>query len=205
MESKIITFASQKGGVGKSTICVHVATYLANKSHSVVIIDCDLQNSIFEYSSLLGDNKLVTIKRGNSNANELFNELNDLNGKFDFILLDTAGKLESDINGLCVEVSDLLITPFNLSSYDLLALTNYKQKIKELHPEKKHYFLMNKKKRVKEVAEFTQFMKTYNIDLFTNQLPDKRVYVREINFNNSLNETVFIGLMNEIESLIEKL
>ena len=38
----IVTFANQKGGVGKTTLCVTFANYLVAKGVRVVIIDCDL-------------------------------------------------------------------------------------------------------------------------------------------------------------------
>ena len=47
MENKIIVFANQKGGVGKTTICTLFANYLAQKNKDVLVIDADLQKSIF--------------------------------------------------------------------------------------------------------------------------------------------------------------
>lgn len=44
--NRIIVFANQKGGVGKSTLCVLFADYLAEKRQPVAIIDADLQQSI---------------------------------------------------------------------------------------------------------------------------------------------------------------
>ena len=42
----IITFANQKGGVGKTTLCACFANYLALKGVKVRIVDCDRQQSI---------------------------------------------------------------------------------------------------------------------------------------------------------------
>ena len=44
----IVTFANQKGGVGKTTLCVTFANYLVTKGVRLVIIDCDFQHSIIE-------------------------------------------------------------------------------------------------------------------------------------------------------------
>ena len=41
--NKIIVFANQKGGVGKSTLCILLADYLAYWRKDVCIIDTDLQ------------------------------------------------------------------------------------------------------------------------------------------------------------------
>ena len=44
----IVTFANQKGGVGKTTLCVTFANYLVTKGVRVVVIDCDFQHSIMK-------------------------------------------------------------------------------------------------------------------------------------------------------------
>ena len=42
----IITFANQKGGVGKSTLCAMFATYVASLGYPVRVVDCDGQTTI---------------------------------------------------------------------------------------------------------------------------------------------------------------
>lgn len=46
MKNRIVVFANQKGGVGKSTLCILFANYLAYKRKPVCIIDTDLQKTI---------------------------------------------------------------------------------------------------------------------------------------------------------------
>ena len=42
----IITFANQKGGVGKTTLCTLFANYLVGHRKKVLVIDCDVQQTI---------------------------------------------------------------------------------------------------------------------------------------------------------------
>lgn len=42
-----IVFANQKGGVGKTTLCMLFANYLASQNKPVCVVDTDLQRSIF--------------------------------------------------------------------------------------------------------------------------------------------------------------
>ena len=41
----IIVVANSKGGVGKSTLAVHLAAWLHEQGHEVTLADCDTQHS----------------------------------------------------------------------------------------------------------------------------------------------------------------
>lgn len=56
---KIIAFANQKGGVGKTTTCVNVATYMALMNKKVLILDLDPQGNA---TSAVGINKSKDLK-----------------------------------------------------------------------------------------------------------------------------------------------
>lgn len=49
MKNRIIIFSNIKGGVGKTTLCALFASYLAEKGCPVIVIDADLQASLYRH------------------------------------------------------------------------------------------------------------------------------------------------------------
>ncbi len=47
--TKVLTFASSKGGTGKSTLCVNLSAYFAKLGKQVMILDVDPQRSSYEW------------------------------------------------------------------------------------------------------------------------------------------------------------
>jgi cellulose biosynthesis protein BcsQ len=55
----VITLASRKGGVGKSTLTAHLAAYAHLMGHRCMVVDADPQGSLTLWHSMRADNGLV--------------------------------------------------------------------------------------------------------------------------------------------------
>lgn len=130
-ESKIIVVANQKGGVGKSTVCMTLANYLALELKFRVggIIDTDFQKSVL-------NRRKSDIERNEGTSNtpsyevtsfELDNYANipdlvDVLRKTGMIyIFDTPGLINHQGIVVLLALADYIIVPF---SYDALTITS---------------------------------------------------------------------------------
>jgi len=63
----IVSFLNQKGGVGKSTLSVNVAAYLAKKPRKVLLIDADTQGTVAAWAALREERKFQVVSMARDN------------------------------------------------------------------------------------------------------------------------------------------
>ena len=114
----IITFANQKGGVGKTTLCTLFANYLVAHRKKVLVIDCDVQQTIsFRRKADLQKYKDVTIPYNIqpfniANATNVQNLMTNLRKMQGIILIDAPGNLTQQGLIPIFANSDYIICPF---------------------------------------------------------------------------------------------
>jgi chromosome partitioning protein len=115
----IITIANSKGGVGKSTIAVHLAAWLHKHGHRVTLADCDTQQSSSEWIREAAPD-VHTIRL--DNPNEILNELPILAQETDFVIADGPGSQTETSRALLLR-ADLGIVPCKASMLEVRALS----------------------------------------------------------------------------------
>lgn len=117
----IIVVGSQKGGVGKSTLTVAIASLLKSKGKSVMIVDADDQKSIINWYNNRSDN-LVHIPVSGASG-RIKNILQEFDEKYDYVIADCAGRDSAEMrSGLMV--CDVFISPLRASQMDLDVMPN---------------------------------------------------------------------------------
>src|SRR5271156_1597166 len=114
----IIVVTNSKGGVGKSTIAVHLAAWLHQQGHRVTLADCDTQHSSSEWMSE-AEPGIPTVRL--DNPDPILNELPQLNQEADFVVADGPGSQTETSRALLLR-ADLAIVPCKASMLEVRAL-----------------------------------------------------------------------------------
>lgn len=134
-ESKIIVVSNQKGGTGKSTLCMLLANYLVKEFQVPVgaVIDTDLQKSIvkkrkedkkkYEGTIITDPYQVVSYSLSNNKQIPAFiSQLHQTNLTY---IIDTPGSLNDNGVFAFVALADYIICPFDFSAMTLYSTTEF--------------------------------------------------------------------------------
>jgi chromosome partitioning protein len=114
----IIAVANSKGGVGKSTLAVHLAAWLSKQGHKVMLADCDIQHSSSQWIREAAPD--VEVKCLDT-PDAIIDDLPKLAKNFDYIVADGPGSLVETSRALLL-VADIAIVPCKASILEIRAL-----------------------------------------------------------------------------------
>lgn len=114
---RIITFAQQKGGAGKTTVLAHLAVAWSEDGRKVALIDLDPQRSLTRWAKLRADPRMHLIESKDYRAGTDMKAAAKVN---DYVLVDCPGAASSLLDA-AVRESDLVIAPCQPSLMDVWA------------------------------------------------------------------------------------
>jgi chromosome partitioning protein len=116
--SMIIVVANSKGGVGKSTLSVHLAAWLHEQGHSVTLADCDTQHSSSEWiTEAVPGIKTVRLK----DADDILEKLPAIAQQADYLVADGPGSNTETSRALLL-LADFALVPCKASMLEVRAL-----------------------------------------------------------------------------------
>lgn len=140
----IITFASLKGGSGKTSLAVHLSHAIALSKKKILLVDADPQASAQNWAAAREDKPPFSVI--GMARNTLHRDLPDLMENYDHAVIDTPPRV-SALSRTSILASDLVIIPVQPSSYDVWAAAETVELFKEAQsfkPELKAVFLVNR-------------------------------------------------------------
>jgi chromosome partitioning protein len=111
----VITVANPKGGAGKSTATLVLATSPAQQGASVVILDCDPNRAIEGWRG--GDSKNPVIVDGGITESTITAKLDEYRKKFQFVFVDLEGTA-SRLMSRALARAQLVVIPIQASPTD---------------------------------------------------------------------------------------
>tara|TARA_B100000749_G_C18411259_1_gene459173 strand:- start:611 stop:1249 length:639 start_codon:yes stop_codon:yes gene_type:complete len=124
--ASIVSFLNQKGGVGKTTTAVNVASQLHSDGDSVLLVDLDPQSSATDWSAAqTDDNTFPVIQMGKN----LVRDLPRVSHGYDWVIIDGAPQV-AELAALAVKASDAVLIPCQPSPFDVWACGDLVEVIK---------------------------------------------------------------------------
>lgn len=142
----IITFGTQKGGVGKTTLAIALANYLAlNTDFKINVYDFDFQSSLYkkwQEDKDLDFEPLYDVNPIQEKGLD-FNLLEELKESTDINIIDLAGTLDEKYSDL-LTYSDIIIIPFEYSDISIKATLVFINLLGLIGSEAERIFLKSK-------------------------------------------------------------
>lgn len=135
---KAITFVTQKGGSGKSTLCISLAIAAQEAGRSVCILEMDRQATISDWAE---HRNRETPEVAQIDANQLDDIMQRLQGSaYDYVFIDTPG-VDSPGTLSAIRAADLCVIPCRPTPADLRAFKPTLAAVYRL--EKRFAFVLN--------------------------------------------------------------
>lgn len=114
----IISLLNQKGGVGKTTLAVHLATALALRGRRVLLVDADPQGSALDWSASRQGALLVPVV--GLPTKTLHKEIQAHVRHYDDIVIDGPPRV-NELARAAILAADIVLIPVQPSPYDVWA------------------------------------------------------------------------------------
>lgn len=200
---KVISFISRKGGTGKTTNAINLATTLHNLGKKVILVETDTNYTL----NTLRKMELFKSRDGKdgfdilgSKDNEVAEELTAMRSKrgTDVVVVDSAGKTTDEgIKKLCL-VSDIVIVPTSLTQNDLLVTYQTVTDLapaRQLNPQLKILILPNRIHSGTNLYTIRENLKNLDAIILPTMVPQKNLYV---NFSTVSAEKEYQPIAQEI-------
>jgi chromosome partitioning protein len=141
----IISLLNQKGGVGKTTLSIHLADALARRKHRVLLIDADPQGSALDWAAARKGQPVFAV--AGLPRPSIHKELPALAKGYEFVLIDGPPRVY-EVARSAIMASDIVLIPVQPSPYDVWAAKEIVDLLREatiFKPHLKSAFAINRK------------------------------------------------------------
>lgn len=201
--AKVISFISRKGGTGKTTNAINLATTLHQLGKRVVLVETDTNytlNTLRKMEVFKSKENGAAFEILGSQDNSVAAELAALRDsrKTDVVVVDSAGKTTDEgIKKLCL-VSDVVVVPTSLTQNDLLVTYQTVTDLapaRKLNPQLKILILPNRIHSATNLFTVRENLKNLDAIILPIIVPQKNLFV---NFSTMDAEKEYQPIAQEI-------
>lgn len=141
----ILTLLNQKGGVGKTTLAVHIATGLAQRDFRCLLIDSDKQGSALDWAATREEPHLFPVV--GLPKPTLHKEIDKIGRDYAHVIIDSPPHA-NDVGRSAIMASDVILIPVQPSPLDIWATEETVKLVTEALPYKenlKYAFVINRR------------------------------------------------------------
>lgn len=203
-----IGVVNTKGGVGKTTVAVHLAAMLANQAPTL-LIDADPQGSAVSWAAWRRDaERTPTPTTAVLFGKAVNDEGRNLAKGFTHTVIDAGGRDSAGLRGALL-LADLAIVPVGASNLDAAAMTDLLEIVelaKEYNPLLRVRVLMMRiDQRSKDTGEMLEYLRENNLDVLNARICERVSFRRAIGDGGTVAE---IGrdaqAVSEMQALFEE-
>jgi len=176
----VISFINQKGGVGKTTTAINIASALSSRNLKVLMVDADPQGSVLQWQSTGANREFDVVQLS---MPELSTKIRNYRRTFDHIVIDSPPAF-SHISQEIAASSDLAIIPIAPSSLDIWASRETIQLVTDVG--RKHQGLAARLLVYRKIpgtrlaAEARDALDSYGLEIFKTEISQRIAYVEAI-------------------------
>ncbi len=202
----IVAFLNQKGGVGKTTLAVHVATDLAQRGGRVLLVDADPQASALDWSSNRQTEPLFPVI--GLATKDLHRQIKQHIPNYDAIVIDGPPRV-NELARAAILASDVVLIPVQPSPLDvwaaqeIITLLSEAQAFKEVRSR----FVINRKIVGTAIGrDVAGALEQFSVPLFTAQVAQRVAFAEAAAHGSTVLELApTSAAAKEIEAVTDEL
>lgn len=207
----IIMLCSQKGGSGKSTVAVNIASFLSAMKKDCILVDSDVQKTASTWAMDREEDESLPKVYSIQKYENIRGTLLDLSERYEYVVVDSPGRDCREMR-TGITAASLLIVPLKCSQPDLDTLPTMKQIIEEardFNPNVKVKTLLTMvatNPSVTEKEESKKYLKNYpELSLMTSLIYERKVYRDCMSQGKGVHELHNEKATEEVKGLIKEI